>query len=209
MNKRLSLLVITSIIYFCLIQTGIGYFIVAPIDIFVAFMHEAGHGTMCLLTGGKVESLVVNLDGSGVTHILGGYYPLVLMGGYIGSCVFSNLLMRYSTTSARLICNMISISAIFCATMLYENTTTSVILTGYAIAFFFIGRFPFSTLILQFIGVACVVDVLRDFDIGPSSDLNEFKNSVGIFSQNVWMYIWLAICIVVTYFNMKQIVKRN
>jgi len=52
-------------------------------------------------------------------------------------------------------------------------------------------------------------DVLRDFDIGPGSDLKEFTQNVGIFSQTIWMYIWLFICIVVTAFNMKQILTKS
>lgn len=209
MSKRLPTLILLSIVYFVLLQTRIGYFIVAPIDLLVAFLHEMGHATMCLLTAGKVESLAVNIDGSGVTSVAGGYMPLVTMGGYIGSCIFSNLLIRYSDTSGKLISNMISISALFASVFWYDNEITTIILIGYAIAFFIIGRFPLSEIILQFIGVACVIDVLRDFDICPGSDLKEFTQNVGIFSQTIWMYIWLFICIVVTAFNMKQILTKS
>ncbi len=209
MNKRLTTLIILSIVYFVLLQTQIGYFIVAPIDLLVAFLHEFSHAATALLTNGRVVSLAVNSDGSGVTAILGGYAPLYTMGGYIGSCIFSNLLIRYSDTGGKLICNMISIATLFTSIVWYDNEITTMILIGYSIAFFFIGRLPLSAIILQFIGVACVVNVLKDFDIGPSSDLKEFAETVGMFSQTIWMYIWLAICIVVTYFNMKQILKRN
>ena len=210
-NVNMLILLISSIVYYTLSHTVYGYVLFLPIEVLVAFLHEFGHATMALVTQGHVDSLQVNPDGSGVTYTEGGNEALITMGGYIGSCIFSNILVRASLSKyTKHVCYIIAITSIFCGLYWFSNMTNLVILLLFAVSFFIMGRITFiNSFLLQFIGIACVVNVLRDFDIGPSSDLDAFQQNVGILSYNGWMYTWLGIAIIVTFFNLKQIFSKG
>jgi len=209
MSKKANIGIIAgiAIAYFFTSDTYIGSIIFGPIEILVAFLHEFGHAFMALATGGKVHALQVNPDGSGVTTTSGGKVALITMGGYIGSCVFSNLLVRISMSNySRFGCTALAGVACFCAFFWFSTLTNLILLCVYAAAFLIIGRIPIvNSIFLQFIGVACTIHVLKDFNIGPSSDLEAFTSYVPILPYTGWMYLWLAIAIVITFLNIKLI----
>ena len=57
----------------------------------IAF-HEFGHAFMALCTGGKVESISLDPNEGGVTHMRGGISALTLPAGYLGSSIIGALL---------------------------------------------------------------------------------------------------------------------
>ena len=71
-----------------------GQLVLYPVTLLVTFLHEFGHALGAILTGGQVEGLQVNPDGSGYTATRGGSAGFILMGGYVGSAVLGNLLFR-------------------------------------------------------------------------------------------------------------------
>jgi Peptidase M50B-like len=58
----------------------------------IAF-HEFGHAFMAKLTGGKVESISLDPNEGGVTHMRGGISALTLPAGYLGSSLIGALLI--------------------------------------------------------------------------------------------------------------------
>ena len=206
MSTKLIGIVVAGIAYYIAVHTAIGAMIFGPIEVLVAFLHEFGHAIMAVITRGEVASLQVNPDGSGVTGTYGGNRSLILMGGYIGSCVFSNLLIRFSLSNyASIVCYILAVLALFCGFHWFSNLTNLIILFGYAIGFVIIGRLTLITpYVLQFIGIACVIHILQDFQVGPSSDLEQFTQ-LGILPYTVWMYLWLIIAGTVTFFNLRYL----
>jgi hypothetical protein len=70
--------------------------ITKPLNIFVTFIHEGSHAIVALLTGGKVLSLAVKSDGSGVVYSMSsGFWGRVLTSsaGYLGASLFGVLLL--------------------------------------------------------------------------------------------------------------------
>ena len=63
-----------------------------PIMLLVTFFHELGHALFNILSGGTVHAMVIHMDGSGETLTSGGSEALTIMGGFIGSALFGNLL---------------------------------------------------------------------------------------------------------------------
>ncbi|MDB5097002.1 MAG: hypothetical protein JWM80_1423 [Cyanobacteria bacterium RYN_339] len=59
----------------------------------VTFLHEASHGMAALLTGGRVLSITLQPDTSGVCMSAGGFRPLISMAGYMGSCLFGGAML--------------------------------------------------------------------------------------------------------------------
>lgn len=49
------------------------------------FLHELGHATAALITCGKVRSITVDQNESGLTETQGGWMCCILPGGYLGS----------------------------------------------------------------------------------------------------------------------------
>ena len=212
MNKKTNIFILIGlvILYFVLSPTSIGKIIFGPIEILVAFLHEFGHASMTVLTGGMVSALQVNTDGSGVTTTSGGNDAIITMGGYIGSCVFSNILVKSSLSKhSNIACYILACIILFCATCWFSTLTNMLLLLACAVSFIIIGNIPLiSPILLQFIGIACIIHILQDFQVGPSSDLKSFQENVGILSYNGWMYLWLAICILLTLWNIKQIFRN-
>jgi len=211
MSKGTNLLILAIItgVYFLVSQSPIGRIIFGPIEILVAFLHEFGHATFSVITGGNVHTLQVNPDGSGVTYTSGGSQGLIDMGGYIGSAIFSNLLVRFSLSKhSNVVCYVLAGMLGFAALIWFSNFVNFGILIFYAILFIGLARVPqVARFILQFIGVACIIHILEDFQVGPSSDLAAFQNHIGILPYAAWMYLWLFIAIGVTLLNIKLILK--
>lgn len=55
-----------------------------PMKLLAVFVHEASHATACLMTGGRVKNLEVNINEGGVTRFSGGCMRLVTPAGYLG-----------------------------------------------------------------------------------------------------------------------------
>ena len=210
-NKRLTWLIISSIVYFTAIHTEIGFLLLLPIELLVTFLHEFSHALTCILTGGSVISLETNLDCSGATITSGGNYTLICIGGYIGSCIFSNLLMRCSLDErlSKMAAMGIALSSIFTAIIWYSNDLTSTILVVLSIIFLIIAKLHrIQSFLLQFISIASLISIIQDFNVGPTSDLQAFTAEIPIFTQTVWMYIWLLIVLVITIWNMRRILRN-
>jgi hypothetical protein len=70
--------------------------IFAPVNIFTTAIHELGHASVCLLTGGHVSGLTIVSDGAGhggLTFCLGGNPFLYTQSGYLGAAFFGCLLI--------------------------------------------------------------------------------------------------------------------
>lgn len=186
----------------------IGQIIFMPVKLIVTFLHEFGHASMAVLTGGTVHSLQVNFDGSGATVTSGGIQSFILAGGYIGSIFFSNLFVRLSLTDyVRPFFVAVALVTILCSIVWFSTMINFVILLLFALFCVGISMTPASTIVLQLIGVASTIEVLMDFEVGPSSDLAAFEQTVGVMPYTGWMYTWLAIAAVITIVNIKQIVR--
>ena len=210
-NKRLIWLFISSLIYIISINTSIGYIIFSPIQLLITYTHEFGHAFMCLISGGHVESLQISLDGSGETSTVGGSYKLIIMGGYIGSCIFSNILMLFSLNNfkAKIASFCLGISTFYASIFWYHDYATSLYLCILGIAFLIISKLKIKSFILQFISIASLIAIILDFNVGPTSDLEQFEKELPIFSYTMWMYIWLLIVLVITIWNVKTIIKST
>ncbi|NBV54813.1 MAG: hypothetical protein EBR79_03775, partial [Proteobacteria bacterium] len=56
------------------------------------FYHELSHGLACILTGGRVRRIELNLNGSGVCTTQGGWRLPILLAGYTGAALWGGVL---------------------------------------------------------------------------------------------------------------------
>jgi hypothetical protein len=72
-----------------------------PLDYLNTHIHEFCHAIVGVLTGGTVESIVVNANGSGETLILGGNLLLIAPAGYLGATALGTAIILCGSTPNR------------------------------------------------------------------------------------------------------------
>ena len=60
----------------------------------------------------------------------------------------------------------------------------------------------------MFLGLAAVLYIIQDFNVGPQSDLAMYEQVVGIFPSQIWMYIWLSLAGLLFLWNLQEVFKR-
>ncbi len=204
-----------GIIYFLLRFMGgsLGAKLLYPISLLVTFLHEFGHAVGAAITGGSVKGIKINLDGSGVTTSLGGNAAITLLGGYLGSALFGNILFyigakleRFHRITVLFLGGMMVFTGFF----LYGDWQTTAILVVFAALLYFIARHAeWPGWALMFFGMASTLYIIQDFNYGPSSDLTQFENTVGIFPADIWKYIWLIAVVFMFIYNIRLILGRT
>ena len=67
-----------------------------PVKLLAVTFHEISHGIAALLTGGRVFGFAIVPSGAGVTMGVGGNMFLILIAGYLGSCIWGAALYYVS-----------------------------------------------------------------------------------------------------------------
>lgn len=209
--RLLAMLLIYIILRF--VGGSFGQLVLYPVTLLVTFLHEFGHALGAILTGGEVEGLQVNPDGSGYTSTRGGSPGFILMGGYVGSSVLGNLLFRIGVKYKRFTQSTLLFLAGIMAlvgVVWFESLISTAILFGFALLLFGIVRKTnWEQDVLMFLGLAAVLYILQDFRVGPGSDLAHYERVVGLFPSQVWMYIWLALVLLITLGNLRALFYKR
>jgi hypothetical protein len=74
--------------------------IVFPLRLFVTFIHELGHGTIAIVTGGEFIRFEVYSNGAGLAYSRGGFRPAIISAGYVGTAIFGASLL-YATNRVK------------------------------------------------------------------------------------------------------------
>lgn len=184
-----------------------------PVTLLVAFLHELGHAAGAVLTGGDVLGLQVNLDGSGYTKSAGGLPGIILLGGYLGSIVFGNILLRLGARHGRLASQSLMVLAVLMALagiIWFESLASTALLFAFAALLWILAaRTNWDQDVLLFLGIATVLYILQDYRVGPGSDLVQYERLVGLFPTEVWRFVWLAGAIAITVWNLNGIIHRR
>lgn len=212
MQKKLLIVIITAILYW-IIKNYVPYggYILYPVTLLVTFFHETGHAFFALLTGGMVDGIQINSDGSGYARIAGGWSLLVLPGGYIGSALWGNLLLYmalYKEKGNRLLIYFMMAILLASAIIWFNSIGTSLLLIGFAALLFWISRQKKSIIsnVLIILGTTSLIYIIMDFNGGPSSDLARFTALIPILPAFIWAIVWLGAVLTLTYFIL---IKRH
>ncbi len=214
-NKTIISIIVILLVYFGLSTFGghTGRMIMLPLILFVTFLHELGHALGALITGGEVVGFVIRGDGSGVTTTAGGMRSIIIMGGYIGSAILGNLMFyigakkeKWASPTLYFVAVMMIVISIVWFTSLF--TTTFLIL--FSVALLALARWThFDQSIVMFLGLASIIYIIQDFNVGPTSDLAAYADLFVLIPANVWMYVWLIIVLALFVLNIRMIFKKN
>ncbi len=202
-------------IYFALSYYGgtWGSKLLYPVRLLVTFLHELGHATAALLTGGSVNRIQINPDGSGWTETVNGHKALTIMGGYLGSAIFGNIIFLIGVKFKSLVkacMSLLSLVMVFTAVYWFNSLFTTALLIFFGISTYFIGlKTSWGREFLMFIGLISIIYIIQDFDIGPRSDLEAYAKELVIFSPDIWKYIWLFIVILLFLMNLRYLIKTE
>lgn len=206
-HPYLFLLIASAIYITCLSFPPIGFYLIYPFILSGTIFHEFGHAIGAIITDGQVHHLQINANTSGVTTTSGGIRSIVIMGGYIGSIIFGNILLFVGYVSSRMFANLflkgIAIVFFICSFVWFSNITSFAITGIFAASLYYISKTKFSKLIIMTIGALMVVHIIQDFNGGPSSDLNAYHKLWPMLSPAAWSIVWLLIAIAITYLNMR------
>lgn len=212
-NAILIRMILIMAAYFGLTYFGgdLGRKILYPIRLFVTFLHEFGHAIGAVLTGGWVEEVQINQDGSGWTRTANGNRPITIMGGYLGSAIFGNLLFLVGARFKKLVKPMLGLviaCMLITAFYWFNSLFTTSLLVGFSLVMTFIMlKTNWGQEVLMFLGLASVIYIIQDFNVGPRSDLKAYEEVMVFIPATVWMYIWLAVAVLLLFFNLKFLFK--
>jgi len=206
-------IIVFLLIYFGLRQYGgvMGNKILYPINLLVTFLHELGHGLGAIITGGEVDRIQISQDGSGYTATIGGNRAIILMGGYLGSAIFGNILFYIGARVQSLVKPVLALLA---ASMLFTAMYwfNSIFTTGFLFLFsaailLIIWKTNFGREVLMFLGLTTIIYIIQDFNVGPSSDLSRYAEVMVILPASAWKYLWLFIALALFFINMRLLFK--
>lgn len=206
-------ILIMLLLYFGLTYFGgeIGRKILYPIRLLVTFLHEFGHAVGALFTGGRVLDVQINADGSGFTRSAGGWPAVILTGGYLGSALFGNLLFLIGVRAPKwvnYVLIFLAIAMFMTGIFWFNSIFTTIVLIVFAIILFLIAnRTKFGREILMFLGLASIIYIIQDFNVGPSSDLDQYAQIMPILPAQGWMYVWLGLAVILTVFNLRIVFR--
>ena len=168
------------------------------------YFHEISHGLVALLTGGRVVSIQLHSDGSGLCYYQGGWRLLVSFAGYAGAVVWG-LLIYVSAKSLGKRANIIAWGLtlmIVVSTVLWAKDLTSIlILVIMAGLLFTLAKFSLGiwiTTLTQFIGIYVMQSALRSPTYlldGQSTGDGAVLASITLIPEGVWVVVWIAIAL--------------
>ncbi len=91
-RKALIVTALTLVVVYIIWNLPAFRFVLYPLNLFVTYVHEAGHALAAVVTGGQIDGFLVSPDGSGLARTIGGSRFLILPAGYLGAALFGSVL---------------------------------------------------------------------------------------------------------------------
>lgn len=187
-----------------------------PISLLVTIVHEGGHALATVLTGGHVDSIAINPDGSGITLSRGGWGVIIAPAGYLAAAAFGVLLLYLLRwRAAGRVALYASAAVVFLLTVLFiRNPFGLVIGLAWTAVLVLAATFlpPAAAIFLvAFLGVEALLNAFLDLQtlIGLSGLLPTGHNDAVLMSRYIplppilWALIWAAIAIFLVFWLLR------
>ena len=188
--------------------------ILYPFHLFVTYIHEAGHGTMALLTGGRFLGFEIFANGAGQALTAGGSRLLILPAGYLGAALFGAMLF-YITNTGRY-SRSISISlgiGLLIFSIIFGRFSITALVVGVAFAAVLIvigwkASRDINILVLNMLAILTALNAVLDLFFlvsNSSASLGDVRNDAAAFSAEVfplipgaaWALVWALLAVVI------------
>ncbi len=185
-----------------------------PFRLFVTYVHEAGHGTMALVTGGRFISFEIFANGAGQALTAGGSRLLILPAGYLGAALFGAVLFYLTNTvrHSRSIAVALGIGLLIFSVIFGRFSITALVVgAAFGMVLIVIGwkaNRDINILVLNMLAILTGLNAVLDlfFLIGNSSaTLGDVRNDAAAFSQQVfplipgavWAFLWALLAVAI------------
>lgn len=177
--------------------------VVAPLKLFVVFLHEISHGIVAVATGGRIDRIVIEANEGGACYCGGGNPFLTLSAGYLGSLVWGLIFLWLATFESRARWTMALVGAATGAvTLLFMRSAFGFAFgLGFAMALMLAARkLPamWNARILSALGLTSALYAILDIksDIidrpGLESDAHMLADLTGV-PTVVWGVLWIGL----------------
>jgi len=208
----------------CLVMAYVPGFdiVLYPLRLLTTMVHEGGHALATLATGGQVVAVTIEPDGSGLTRSLGGWRPLILSAGYLGTTLVGCLLLLASRVQNRatLLLFVLGASTLALTVLFGRNWLAwamgifwGLLLAGWAM------RGPRKThgVMLAFLGIQGSLNAMTDlrtlFDLsvrtGATTDAAMMSREIlwGLLPAPFWAILWAAVGATVTAVTLRELLR--
>ena len=214
-SLEFSVLAIISLISFFFWDS----FLIYPIKIFVVLTHEISHGLATILTGGKLQSILLTSTLGGASYTVGGNKFIIASAGYLGSLSFGAALFisGYNTSLRKVVGVIIAILLILFAANFISSSLGRILAVVFALLFIIL---PFytdeivNTYFFKIFGLISifyvVIDIKEDLfsDIYRPSDA-QFISEITSIPVMYWSIFWFLISITVIVFLIRWGTKKG
>jgi hypothetical protein len=178
-----------------------------PFRLLTTWVHESGHALMTVLVGGRVMSIAIAPDGSGLTEsvipvgrVAAG---LVASSGYLGAAIVGCLLLAATRIEKRAHAILVGLGACMLVTLAVwmRNLFGAAVVLAWGVTLIAlarrggdVSRFLLSVLAIQ-VALNSVYDirVLFQIDRGPSDAVTMAR--LFLLPSGVWAALWMSVSV--------------
>jgi hypothetical protein len=170
------------------------------------FYHELSHGLAAIVTGGRINRLVLRFDGSGVCIYQPGQRAIIIFMGYAGAALWGGLLYLIGTSmslqAARvwLIVELTMIAIVFFCWVDLRDVQTRVILlfiAGIYLVALYLPQVGWLPWLLRVTGLYVLVSAIRapliQLRANSGDDASAMQALVWFIPRAVWIAVWVGI----------------
>jgi len=192
---------------------------VAPLKLFVVFLHEISHGLVAVATGGRIDRIVIEANEGGACYCGGGSTFLTLSAGYLGSLAWGLAFLWLARFEARARWTMAAVGIVTAVvTVLFMRSAF-----GFAFGLVFGGALILSARqlpavwnarILTGLGLTSALYAILDIksDVldrsGLQSDARMLAELTGV-PTVVWGVLWIGLALGVVGLVVRRAVARS
>lgn len=176
-----------------------------PLKVFVVLLHELGHATAAVLTGGSVDRIELSPRLGGLCWSRGGIRWLVLPAGYLGSMLFGGLILWIAARSRRdrFWAMGLGVFVLLVTLLLVRSLFGFVFGLLFALALIAMGKFlpdAVNDLVLRFLGLTsamyAVIDIKEDLISRTVPGSDAYAMSQELFLPPVfWGLLWMGLAL--------------
>ena len=188
--------------------TRFGLLVLYPFKLFTTWVHECGHAVMTLIVGGRVSSIVIESNTTGITSSL---IPqgriaqgLVASAGYLGASIVGCLLMTAARGRKGAHAILWTIGAVMLVTLAIwiRNPFGLAVVLIWSIALMALSRHasgPVSSFVLSLLAVQVALDSVYDIRVlflmhGGYSDADTMAR-LFLLPAWLWASVWMLLSI--------------
>ena len=215
MNKKYLIILPIVIFIFIFWNHGILY----PLKLLVVFFHEFSHCLATLLTGGRVEEIVIVKEQGGYAVSVGGNPFITMSAGYLGSILFGAALymVTAASTKDRLIMSLMGLCICLITLLFVRNLFGFIFCMSTGVVMILSGKYlshQINDLILRLIALTNMLYVPLDIysdTIARSylpSDAQMLAQQFGG-STLIWGTLWIILSLFVIYYCLRWSFKNE